>query len=93
MSTPFYLIKLLATAKQLIRRNFICCLKSQVTFHSGHRDSFDSSPPPVSFHSLFKVPLSPLHKKAFIKKGLLEQMEGVNDNASAFMHPNIKTNK
>ena len=28
-----------------------------------------------------------------IKKGLLELMEGVNDNASAFMHLDIKTNK
>ena len=31
--------------------------------------------------------------KPFIKKGLLEEMEGVNDNTSAFMHLNIKTNK
>ena len=27
-----------------------------------------------------------------IKKGLLEEMEGVNDNTSAFMHLNIKIN-
>ena len=31
--------------------------------------------------------------KPFIKKGLLEEMEGVNDNASAFMHLNVKANK
>ena len=28
-----FLIKLLATAKQLIRRNSICCLKNQAIFH------------------------------------------------------------
>ena len=60
---------------------------------SDHRDRFDSSPPPVGFHLLFKDPSSPLHNKPFIKKGLLEEMEGVNDNARAFMHLNIKTNK
>ena len=31
--------------------------------------------------------------KPFIKKGLLEEMEWVNDNASAFVHLNIKINK
>ena len=30
--------------------------------------------------------------KPFIKNGLLEEMEGVNDNTSAFMHLNIKIN-
>ena len=30
--------------------------------------------------------------KLFIKKGLLEEMEEVNDNASAFMHLNIEIN-
>ena len=30
--------------------------------------------------------------KPFIKKDLLEAMEGVNDNTSAFMHLNIKIN-
>ena len=59
---------------------------------SKHSHRFDSSPPPVGFHSLFKDPL-PLHNKPFIKKGSLEEMEGVIDNASAFMHLNIKTNK
>ena len=28
-----FLIKLLTTAKQLIRRNFACCLKNQAIFH------------------------------------------------------------
>ena len=28
--------------------------------------------------------------RPFIKKGLLEEMEGVDDNASAFMHLNTK---
>ena len=40
-------------------------------------------PPPTLWETL----------KPFIKKGLLEEMEGVNDNASAFMHLNIKANK
>ena len=31
--------------------------------------------------------------KPSIKKGLLKEMEGVNDNASAFMHQNIEINK
>ena len=31
--------------------------------------------------------------KPFIKKCLLEEMEGVNDNFSAFMHLNMKINK
>ena len=42
----------------------------------------------VFIHS-FRTPL-PLHNKTFVKIGLLEEMKGINDNASAFMHPNIK---
>ena len=58
---------------------------------SEHRDRFDSSSAPVCFHLLFKDPSPlPLRNKAFIKKGSLEEMEGVHDNASAFMHLNIK---
>ena len=40
------------------------------------------------------MPLPPLWEtlKPFIKKGLLEEMEWVDDNASAFMHLNIKIN-
>ena len=53
------LIKVLATAKQLIRRNSICCLKNQAIFQSEHSDRFDSFPPPVCFHSLFKYPIPP----------------------------------
>ena len=90
------LIKLSATTKQLIRRNSICCLKNQAIFF--HRVSIEIGlapplPSPVCFHSLFKDFLFPLHYKTFIKKGSLEEMEGVNDNASAFMHLNIKANK
>ena len=59
---------------------------------SEHRGRFDSSPSRVCFYLLFKDS-SPLHNKPFIKKSLLEEMEGVNDNASAFMHLNIKANK
>ena len=61
---------------------------------SEHRDRFNSSPPPVCFHSFIRSlrtpPPSPLHNKPYTKKGSLEEMEGVNDNTSAFMHLNIK---
>ena len=53
-----FFIKLLATAKQLIRRNSICCLKNQGIFHRVSI-GFESSPPPVCFHSLFKDPSPP----------------------------------
>ena len=63
---------------------------------SEHRDKLNPSPPlpsPVCFNLLFKDLPHSLHNKPFIKKGLLEEMEGVNDNASAFMDLNIKANK
>ena len=70
---------------------------------SEHRDRYDPSPLRVRFHLLFEYrrppppypPKSPPSRsftiKPFIKKVLLEEMEGVNDNASAFMHLNIQT--
>ena len=89
-----FLIKLSPTTKQLIRRNSICCLKNQAIFsQSENRDRLNPSPPPVCFHLLFQDLPLPFHKQPFIKKGLLEQMEGVNDNVGAFMHLNIKANK
>ena len=57
---------------------------------SEHRDP---SLPPVCFHSHFKDLPLPLHSKPFIKKGSLEEIKGINDNASAFMRLNIKANK
>ena len=48
---------------------------------------------PVCFHLFFKDFFLPIHNKTFIKKGSLEEMEGFNDNASSFMHLNIKANK
>ena len=61
---------------------------------SEHRDRFDSSLPLFVFIRPSRNPLPPsLHNNPFIKKGLLEEMEGVNDNAGAFMHLNIKANK
>ena len=53
-----FFIKLLATTKQLIRRNSICCLKNQAIFFSQgeHSDRRHPSPSPVHFHSLFKDP-------------------------------------
>ena len=60
---------------------------------SEHRDRFNPSPPPVCFHSHFKDLPLPLHSKPFIKKGSLEEIKGINDNASAFMRLNIKANK
>ena len=47
------------------------------------KDALHAPPPPPIWETL----------KPFIKKGLLEEMEGVNDNASAFMHLNVKANK
>ena len=58
---------------------------------SEHRDRL--TPPPLFvFICSLRTPF-PLHNKPFIKKGLLEDMEGVNDNASAFIHLKIKANK
>ena len=57
-----FFIKLLATSKQLIRRTLFAVWKSGNFSQSEHRDKFDSSPPPVCFHLLFKDPL-PLHNK------------------------------
>ena len=48
--------------------------------------------PPLPLFVFIRSLRTPLHNKPFIKKGSLEEMEGVNDNASAFMHLNIKTN-
>ena len=53
--------------------------------------------PPLPSQCLFSfafkdLPLL-LSNKPFIKKGSLGEMEEVNDNASAFMHLNIKANK
>ena len=79
-------------------QNSFCCLKNQAIFF--HRVSIKISltpplpfSPPVCFHSLFKELPLPLHNKSFIKKGSLEEMEGVNNNAKAFIHLNIKANK
>ena len=50
--------------------------------------------PPLSLLVLIRtLRTSPLHNKPFIKKGSLEEIGGVNNNASAFMHLNIKGNK
>ena len=40
-----------------------------------HRDRFDSSPPPVCLHSLFKDPPSPHHDKPRVSTGV-ENMRG-----------------
>ena len=101
----------MSTAKLLIKRNSMCCLKTQIFFsQSEHRDRLDPCRPLVGFRSLFKSlhPPSPAlpalsqgtlylnkskeayrHKKKIYK----EEMKRVHDNASAFMHLNINTNK
>ena len=88
-----FFIKLLATAKQLIRRNSTCCLKNQAIFHRVSIEKGLTPPLPlfVFIHSL-RTSLH-LHNKPFIKNSSLEEIEGVKDNASTFMHLNIKTNK
>ena len=56
------------------------------------KKSMDGGMPPPPMHPM---PPPQLWEtlKLFIKKGLLEEMESVNDNASAFVHLNIKINK
>ena len=88
-----YLIKLLATAKKLIRRSSICCLKNQAIFHRVSIEIRLAPPLPLFVFSRSLRTPSLLYNKPFLKKGLLEEMERVNDNASAFIHLNIKTNK
>ena len=88
-----FFIKLLATAKQLIRRNSICCLKNQAIFHRVSIEIGLTPPLPLFvFIRSLRTP-SLLYNKPFLKKGLLEEMGRVNDNASAFIHLNVKTNK
>ena len=60
---------------------------------SEKRDDLTPSLPLFVFISSLRIPLSTLHDQPFIKKGSLEEMEGVNDNTGAFMHLNIETNK
>ena len=84
-----FLIKLSATTKQLITRNSICCLKiffNRVNIEIGLT-------PPLPLFVFIRSLRIPLHNKPFIKKSSLEEMEGVNGNASAFMHLNIKASK
>ena len=72
---------------------FICSyIKNEAFFH---RVSIEIGlTPPLPSTPLFVLDLVlPLHNKSFIKKGLLEEMEGFNDNASAFMYVNIKATK
>ena len=72
-----------------------------------HRVTFVVPPPHVCFHSLFTernpfpLPLLPYNasfvkkkseKHTGVKRKHKEEIEGVHDNASAFMHLNIKTN-
>ena len=81
---------------QLIRWNSICCLKNQAIFHRVNIEIDLTPPSPCLFSFALQGTPSPpasLHNNPFIKKGLLEEMEGVNDNAGAFMHLNIKANK
>ena len=82
--------KALSNWKATYQKELYLLFEYQAIFQSAHRDRFDSSPPLFVFIRFLRTP-SPLHSKPFIKKGLLEEMERVNDNASAFMHLNIRT--
>ena len=81
MSTPFILkntvicwsslktVTLLATAKQLIKKKSICCLKNQAIFFTERLDP----QPPYFFVLFFKDPLPPstmnlILNDSFIKK-------------------------
>ena len=68
--------------------------KSGIFFHRVSMETGLTPPLPlfVFIRSLKKL-FSHLNIKPFIKKGSLEKMGGVNDDASAFKHLNIKTNK
>ena len=67
--------------------------KSGQFFQSEHRDRLDPFPPlPLFVYIRSLRPPFPFYNKHFIKKVLSEEMEGVNDNASAFMHLNNKAN-
>ena len=82
-------MKLFATAKQIIRRNSICCLRNQAIFHRVSIEIGLTPPLPLF---VFKgwggvkgppyppPPYSHPHNKLFTENGLLEEMEGVNDN-------------
>ena len=55
--------KALATAKKLIRKNSVCCLKNEAFFsHSERIDRFEPSPP-VRYHALLKDLSSQLYEK------------------------------
>ena len=88
-----FFLKLLATAKQLIRRNSIFCLKNKEIFYRVSIVIGLNPPIPLFvFIRSLRTPLSP-PQQTLHKKSSLEEIEGVNDNASAFMHLNIKINK
>ena len=59
---------------------------------SEHRDRFDCTLSLFVFICSLRTP-SPLHNKPFIKKGLLEEMEGVNDNGCQCIHVSKYKNK
>ena len=61
-----FLIKLLATAKQLIRRNSICCLKNQAIFHRVSIEIVLTPPLPLfaSIRSL-RTPLPPSEQSLY----------------------------
>ena len=56
-----FFIKLLATAKQLIRRNSICCLKNQAIFHRVSIEMFERGlTPPLPLFVFIRSLRSPL---------------------------------
>ena len=61
MLTRFKTLKLLVTAKQLIRKNSICCLKNQAIFSQSERaHRLDNPLPLFVFVHLLRAPY-PLH--------------------------------
>ena len=58
-----FFIKLLATSKQLIRRNSICCLKNQAIFHRVSIEIGLTSPLPLFILICSLRTPSPLHNK------------------------------
>ena len=84
-----FFTKLLGTAKQL----YLLFEKSGNFSQSEHRDRFDSSPPRVCFHLLFKDPPPPSTTNPLSKRVCWKRWkELMIMDASASMHLNIKTN-
>ena len=87
-----FLIKLSVTTKQFIRSNSICSLNNLAIFF--YRVNIEIVLiPPLPLFVFIRSLRTLLNNKPFIKMGTLKEMDGVNYNASAFRHLNLKAKK